>query len=416
MINRDTVDKMDAFIKGDKPMSIDWHKVLKSATEFPDLKLLSYKESKLKYADTTREWFIGFRSLTRAPLKVIELSDDLVWAITKLSLEVPPSILMEYALQTRMPFDTVLFTWNGEARNRSYVDNNAEVFDSSPVTEVPAMIVSSTIAGKMVTDLAYDKGKLAVFPVVYWIWNDARKADERDVTIGVNVQPRNMEHMNGRLPDGHSAHVHFWLTTPIVERYPEFADQMETDKHFTTSIIPPTGLVMLAKEPELDKQFENAYSNIVRRITAGTAGNPRWFAALCTLMSYQSKPRIAQADEPVTQSDKRVRQSRAHTTWTLFLPREKVVKSAVRHLLVHRKPVGKHEVGGFWSMRHSNSHCHHAWPAEPTRRQRCEHCGTLRWWTASHQRGTGPLQTVKRKLDYSGALSKVINDIKSESE
>jgi hypothetical protein len=398
--------------------TIDWGKMFKSVIDMPDHKLKEWRAERKH----TPQACADFMTLMRPAFlncKIIDLSDDLVWAITRLSTELHPRILMDHALNTRFPFEHMLFTWNGAARHHSYVDLKTPVhnYDPPPPTEIPATIVSSyTRNTKFVTDFAVEGGRLFLAPLRFYF--DPTGAMHR-------MSPLNL--MLHKCHAGeYSPHSGYWFTHAILEEYPDFAETFDADTRFGTEIVPPVGTYLARQIREgIEAKQENALHGGLQQLMVSTAGNPRWFGALCALMNFEGPTRVVNGfASPPTDSapgaaPKRTsNQKRSVHNLTTFLPREEVVRMVRgRHLDYDRKRPGQHDVGSFWRPlpNRGDPNCDHLWPEDQsTQRQVCDKCDAVRVRVSPHKRGTGSVLTQKRRrLDYGGMS---INRIKTAIE
>lgn len=402
----------------------NWPGIFESAFQHPQLRVLHWKTFKQLAPRTAGMTKAQLHKMAKA-VRVYRLSDDLVWAITKLSLELEPALLMDHAMAARFPFQTTLIEWDGEVRSSSYKRAGADVFDESPVQgERPCMIVSTSgRAVKIITDLSYadPDRSLCLFPLAYWFDPERELPAEgphqsplvteyRDPTSGDRIQVggggyMDQEEITGQV-HGFSRKAHWWLTTPVIAKYPDQARAIVADERMGCYMHGPIAAMGLNLHAQRDDS-RKAHQALV----AGTAGNPRWFGALCFMLNQQRTVRYVQASQSPLPEGVKPREVEAHEadTLTIFLPREQVVTNLVKLAAQGpRKAVGEHEVSGFWSTSHrlGRPDCNggkHLWPLEHTRRQICSDCGALRWWKEESKRGHGPAVTRKgRRLDYGG--------------
>lgn len=397
-------------------MKQDWNQVFESAFKWPQLRVLHWKTFHKISPSTSAGTKMGFRKIAQQ-LHAYRLSDDLVWAVTQLSVEIEPAVLMEHAMAARMPFPLTLFEWDAEARSTSYKQINVAVNDPSDASnESPAMLVSSAgRALKIITDFSYkaDERTLCIFPLSYWF--DPERESEHVIPYiaeryisedGQKTRISGGDYMNkpetmSKRPD-FSRKAHWWLTTAVIQKHEDQARAIENDDRMGCYMQGPIAAMALnlnAQEADAGKAHQ--------AIVGGTAGNPRWFGALCFLLNQQRTVRYVQAMQSPEAPESKASASPAEAHYiTLFLPREKVVSNLVRLASSGpRKRMGEHDVAGFWSISHKRGRpdCDHKWPTDHTRRQVCSECGALRWWKSDFKRGHGPtLKKGERRLDYGG--------------
>lgn len=404
---RTTSGKGTTIVNNPKPKrpteAFDWNHVLETANKFPELRVMHWKTYRKLFPEHMPSVKRDLLEISRTG-KVFRLSDDLVWAITKLSLEIEPAVLLEHALACRLPFPTTIFEWNGEARSTSYKRSGVPVHDFSevPDDERPCMTIQTAgRAVKVIRDFSYqiDEKSLCIFPITYWFDPEMEgvnpMAGVSDASRHYLRQPETF----AAIAASYQRFTHWWLTSAVIAQHEDQARAIENDPHIGAYTYGPTAAAAGTMTNKLETH------NVVM---AGTAGNPRWFGALCVLLNQQKTIRYVEGHQTPDSPEAKPRKpsNGPPTTLTLFLPKEKVVTNIVR--LVHngaRKKVGAHDVQGFWSISHKrgNETCQHAWPLEHTRRQVCSVCGALRWWKEEHHRGQGPtLKQRQRRLDYGG--------------
>jgi hypothetical protein len=401
--------------------TIDWGKTFKSVIDLPDHKVLDWRSERRQNPRVCADFMLQMRPAL-LNCKVIDLSDDLVWAITRLSTELHPRILMDHALNTRFPFEHMLFTWDGAARHHSYVDLKTPVhnYDPPPPTEFPALIVSSYMHNfKSITDLAIDEGRVIFAPLRFYF--DPTKHTEGKARANLMLHKCHA--------DEYSPHSGYWFTHAILEEHPEFAETFDADLRFGTQVTPPLGTYFVRQIREgVEANRKDALHSGVQKLMVSTAGNPRWFGALCALLNFDGPTRVINgfasmpADPHPGAATKRAsNQKRAVHNLTTFLPREEVVRVVRgRHLDYDRKKPGNHDVGSFWRPlpNRGDPNCDHQWPEDQgTQRQVCDKCDGVRVRISAHKRGKGAVLTQKRRrLDYGGmSIHRIKTAIENEA-
>jgi len=383
---------------------MDWSEAFASCAKWPELRVMGWKKL-VRHPEAS----MNFRRLLRGlaqpnTLHTITLTKDLLWAISKLSIELDPEYLLQQAVNARMPFEVLIIEWNILDREEIYNELRVAQDRLGDVAgEVPSFLVVTDGDSKTINNLSYaakDK-KLCWFPCVAET-NSKYPAKESELL---------KTYMKA---SGTNFTVADWLfTSNILKKYPG-SDVLSEDPRVQVRLAGPLFVAAVEGEPHGEK---------FKTLMSGTAGQFRWFGALCALLNRQGLTRYVDAAPPTEPVPGRAqaRDSAKPRTQvlTLMLPRDKVVQRVVRAMEHERKKVGLHEVMGHWAYSHRKGEatCAHDWPQQPTRRQVCGTCGAVRWWKTPHNRGEGDtLKAKARRADFSGvAVDRLVEQIKLES-
>lgn len=387
----------------------NWQEIFTDAAKWPALRIAYWKS----YGGTGHNQEAKFyttqllRKMGKPEynLRTISLTRDLVWAISKLSVELDPAFLFEQVVAARMPFQYTLFEWKGEDR-RQVLDElkiRQEQLAEHPDSEVPSITVYDTNGEKQMHFWSYEheKKNLCMFPIVVFV-------------NGNGVADNNPTLQMLGLYEGAGNFIASWMfTTNVLQKHPD-AINLVKDERVKLGLRGP---IFAAS---------SGVRNPAALLMAGTAGEFRWFGALCALLNRPGNVRYVDAPPPDPSQTPAKGPTRAQDgqsrpqVLTLMLPRDKTVTRLLRAVEQDRKKVGLHEVMGHWAYRHRElaQDCHHVWPSQPTRRQVCETCGQVRWWMPQHNRGEGDtLKTKQRRADFTGqSVNRLVESIKQENE
>jgi len=387
-----------------KPLA-NWNEVFHDAWKWPQHRVIGYDVYKNKNAHHLEQHFKKFLFQLGRPgywLHSLKLSADVVWAVSKLSQELPLDYLTAQAKSCRFPFLTMVVEWNPNVREQAYADMRVRQDNRVPAMpgETPAFVISQDEEGETsVFQISYTPVEkiMAWFPLMFKL----NKPMNSDQTFKCLLRQL-------KIPD--NIYAEYLFTTDLVKKEPESLKVYDD---------PNVGVFMTG--PLALKASRLPAKEWVDTLMSQTAGQFRWFGALCTLLNRQAMTRYVDIDLPesVPGEAKKPRESDAvDRQLVLLLPREKVVKRCVQTAERERKQVGLHEVGGHWAYSHhkGNDACQHQWPTQPSRRQVCELCGKLRWWKEAHERGEGEMLKVRRRrADMSGvSVDRLVETIKQE--
>lgn len=363
-----------------------WPEIFASAAKWPELRVYRWKDYK-KEGKSHQHGFIAMLNAAAKPgaTHTVTLSSDLVWAISKLSYALDPVYLFEQVVAARMPFMNTVVEWHGEDRRQAYNEMGVaqELDQIHPTCEHPAFMVMDKEGRKHIHSLSYDEAtkKFIYFPLVFEVNMNEDRSQNSFYAASENAKFSVADYM---------------FTTKVLRLHPEAAELVNDPRVHIRMAGPIYAAAIDSANP-------------LPFLMAGTAGQFRWFGALCALLNRQGVVRYVDAParpedpaQPVQKGDKAP--SRPQVL-TLMLPRDRVVQRVVRAAAHERKKVGLHEVMGHWAYSHrkGDQRCFHKWPVQPTRRQVCEACGMVRWWKTPHKRGQGNVVVSKpRRADYTG--------------
>lgn len=380
---------------------INWPHVFDAAFRWPELRIWRWR-------DARPNGRLSLKAMLRHAAKEVRafhLSRDLVWAVTRLSLEVDPVILAEALIATRWPFQTTLISWDPLDRDAVYDNLGVAHQSAGDDIDIPACVITTAPDARVFLDVSYlvEKKRLNVYPILFRASADPIRHGTRSFFDDTDV-------FAGNAP----VFSHWWLSSDIARKNPESARQIYEDKRIDFYPFGPIA-------DSLYRATHISKLEFAKTIVSSTSGGPRWLGALAYLLNAPKIIRYTdtyQAPEPLGKPRKESASGKP-IELTLFLPKEKVVTQVLRNIeRKERKPVGEHDVISHWAVAHKrgDDSCEHVWPIDDTRRQLCLKCGTLRWRKPPSKRGKGDtLKARRRIMDYSGQpVEKLLGDAPKE--
>jgi hypothetical protein len=398
--------------------SVEWSKLFKSAIDFPDNKILYWKEMRKRDPNIGLDTMRYLRP-AMMQCQVIELSNDIVSVVTKLSTEINPRTLLEHMVNVEMPFEHTLFTWDAFAMHAAYRTYTPADDQFSPEEEdTPACMVSTYPGGfRTFTDFVVTNKQICFAPVTYSI---------DPLLQALRGHPFELFMIKDK-DKNYTPHSQFWWTNSKLDEHPGFDKEFDADPRFGSRPMFPTGFRILADAYAAHERGQKgAITNGVLQMLRPTAAMPGWFATLCALMNMKGSTRVVNelaspASGTATHKPSKASKDRkAVHHLTTFLPREEVIRKVRGHLTYDRKKPGEHTVPISWRTlpKWGDPKCAHVWPKQFTQRQECELCGAKRVRVAEHNRGAGPmLSKTQRRFDYGGmSIKKLAKAIEKQPE
>ena len=377
----------------------EFSELIYRALKFPQYKIWGYdKVRKLSIFNDT-DFRKGWRAMA-AHSHVFHITDDCLWAAVQLMEHIDPYILYQETLAARMPFECTVFQYNVRTKCKFLEEFGARVEDveegEDPNDQASWLVIA--------TDTHTGCRSVAS---MCWKGHVSLKSDKKLMMFPASIIIDSPRH-----PEGGKGFVDWLWTSDIAKRYPESVKKIDSERRLGFGLVGPVGdflkfAQIYGGELKKKKLFYLTEQDFYNALYEGTGGEFRFYAALCMLLNrpatvrYVARP--ATAPQVVGERDKE--DDHEDKELVLMVPRERIINLCKNP----RKPRGPlteaHEVEGHWAHFHKDdlNGCHHHWPNEPTRRQRCTKCGALRWFKVEHKRGPGEVKPKERKIDYSGS-------------